>query len=503
MSKYQKLSSALPHSGQEDDCENGFPLNPYFDDNSPVSANPASRSNDFKKYRPSNNGQAILNIDSIGGNMALIGQEIPRSAEEQTWEVPLLDDCHDSASCRSERMEFEIKLECRSGHPGFGANLKSQSAQEAKFKILLAISLCCIFMIIEFLGGYVAGSLAIMTDAAHLASDCISFVIGLVAIWVGGRAPDERMSFGYKRFEVFGALASILGIWVLTTFLVVVAIQRIYSQDFELNVDVMMAISGIGIAINIVMIFVLHGSWFMGGKGHGHSHGHSHCHSHGHSFSDPSSVLTECSETSLMTAEMADKTPSENCIVIQNGTRLSQNGGFQLSHDEKNLNLRAAIIHVIGDLVQSIGVFLAAVLIKFCPSAKYADPMCTLLFSVIVILTTVQLFRESVSILLDAVPPNLCLQSLQSDLESLEGVRSVHHLNVWQHTSEHRVLMVHIVIGMLSYQYSPISNFLKINFFLSDPHRDGDAVVDAATRLVSGSKYKVKHSAIQVERSTT
>lgn len=138
-------------------------------------------------------------------------------------------------------MEFEIKLKCRSGQPGFGANLKTQSAQEAKLKILLAISLCCIFMvrtpydtlwysrfylhalffnydnfhacdkiidkifgcqtqIIEFLGGYVAGSLAIMADAAHLASDCISFVIGLVAIWVGGRAPDERMSFGYKRF---------------------------------------------------------------------------------------------------------------------------------------------------------------------------------------------------------------------------------------------------------------------------------------------------------------
>lgn len=54
--------------------------------------------------------------------------------------------------------------------------------------------------IIEFLGGYIAGSLAIMADAAHLASDCISFVIGLVAIWLGGRPPDSRMSFGYKRF---------------------------------------------------------------------------------------------------------------------------------------------------------------------------------------------------------------------------------------------------------------------------------------------------------------
>ena len=49
------------------------------------------------------------------------------------------------------------------------------------------------------MGGYLAGSLAIVTDAAHLASDCISFVIGLVAIWLGSRPPDRRMSFGYKR----------------------------------------------------------------------------------------------------------------------------------------------------------------------------------------------------------------------------------------------------------------------------------------------------------------
>jgi len=53
-----------------------------------------------------------------------------------------------------------------------------------------------------------AGSLAIMTDAAHLASDCISFVIGLVAIWLGTRPPDSRMSFGYKRFGKYPIMAN-------------------------------------------------------------------------------------------------------------------------------------------------------------------------------------------------------------------------------------------------------------------------------------------------------
>lgn len=57
------------------------------------------------------------------------------------------------------------------------------------------------------------------------------------------------------------------------------------------------------------------------------------------------------------------------------------------------------------------------------PGAKFVDPLCTLLFSIIVIMTTVQLFRESVSVLLDAVPRNVCLSTLQHELSGIEGVK--------------------------------------------------------------------------------
>ncbi|XP_017111018.1 zinc transporter 8 isoform X3 [Drosophila elegans] len=252
MPKYQKLDTNVPPTAFEDDCEEGVAL--YVDDNQTdpgLQQEPANRADRLsnvygKKHSLNNNG--------VKSCVVVTKTKTDRTSEEQSWEVPLLcsDDNAGKEHSEHERMEYGMELECRSRQPGFGANRRTKSAQEAKSKILLAVSLCCIFMIIEFLGGYLAGSLAIMTDAAHLASDCISFVIGLVAIWVGGRPPDERMSFGYKRFEVIGALASILGIWLLTSLLVVVAIQRIYSQDFELNVDMMMVISGIGIAINIV-----------------------------------------------------------------------------------------------------------------------------------------------------------------------------------------------------------------------------------------------------------
>lgn len=51
----------------------------------------------------------------------------------------------------------------------------------------------------EIVGGYIAGSLAIMSDAAHLLSDCISFIVALMAICLSKKSPDNYMTFGYKR----------------------------------------------------------------------------------------------------------------------------------------------------------------------------------------------------------------------------------------------------------------------------------------------------------------
>lgn len=62
-----------------------------------------------------------------------------------------------------------------------------------------SIFLYIYFQIAEIIGGYLAGSLAIITDAAHLLSDCISFIVALIAIYLSKKRPDNRMSFGYKR----------------------------------------------------------------------------------------------------------------------------------------------------------------------------------------------------------------------------------------------------------------------------------------------------------------
>lgn len=68
-------------------------------------------------------------------------------------------------------------------------------------------------MSMEIVGGFMANSLAIATDAAHLLTDFASFMISLFAIYVASRPATKKMSFGWHRAEVIGATASVLLIW--------------------------------------------------------------------------------------------------------------------------------------------------------------------------------------------------------------------------------------------------------------------------------------------------
>ncbi|KAI9583400.1 hypothetical protein GQX74_005148 [Glossina fuscipes] len=482
---------------QYDDCKerNSFNENTlqrsHNDNDIPHVVTNNNNNNNNKNVNDKNLIMSANYIKNCSKHKAIHSAMTPLDTDESTIEVPLMQNHtttatnannRDNASNTRNHIQFtkDYEHKCLCGQGGFGANLRCKSTQAAKTKILRAIVICCIFMVVEFLGGYIAGSLAIMTDAAHLASDCISFIIGLVAIWLGNRPPDDKMSFGYKRMEIIGAIASILGIWILTTTLVLMALQRLCTNDYELDANSMMTISFIGIIINIVMIFILHTSThILPTVGIAEAHGHSHSHNHGHGHSPatvhlhrPKSTNDNHSQLSDVFVDTTSGTTSMELLspeaMVLNGSGLKH----QTDGNDKNLNLRAAMIHVIGDLVQSFGVFFASVLIKNFPKAVFLDPLCTLLFSVIVIMTTVNLFKESVHVLMDSVPQDVPMNDLKMDLSNLVGVTSVHHLNIWNHTSNHKILMAHLVI---------------------DPSVHSNTVLFNATQLVQNSKYNIKH----------
>jgi len=93
-----------------------------------------------------------------------------------------------------------------------------------------------------------------------------------------------------------------------------------------------------------------------------------------------------------------------------------------VSAQSQNLNIRAAVVHAVGDLVQSVGVIMAALLINFNPSYQIADPLCTYIFSVIVLFTTVPVFNDCYGILMEYAPKNADVKTISKDLKSIKGV---------------------------------------------------------------------------------
>ena len=145
----------------------------------------------------------------------------------------------------------------------------------------MVIIVCSLFMIIEFLGGLISNSIAIMSDAAHLLSDLLGFIISLKAVSLSTRRKNENFTFGYYRAEVVGAMLSIFIIWILTITLLYESMHRLFISHNDVDGRIMLITSTIGLLFNMVMIYILH----VGGEGechHGHSHGHPHSHSHSH-----------------------------------------------------------------------------------------------------------------------------------------------------------------------------------------------------------------------------
>lgn len=269
-------------------------------------------------------------------------------------------------------------------------------------KLLLAALLYFLFMTGEIIGGYVSNSLAIMTDAVHMLTDVVGILFSLLALWFSTKPPTKRFTFGLHRLEVISAVLSVMLIYILTAILLYEAVQRTLHQEFDIDGDVMLITAGVGVAVNLIMGFILNQN------GHLHSHGHGH--SHG-------------------------PTPPSG---FQSGASGPQ------SRAHGSLAVRAAFIHALGDLLQSIGVLIAAYIVRFKPDYKLADPICTYIFAVLVIFTTFRIIRDTIVIVLEGVPRHLDTQRIKEDLLKLEEVHSVEELNVWALTADRTAALVHL-----------------------------------------------------------
>ncbi|OAD77933.1 hypothetical protein PHYBLDRAFT_108350 [Phycomyces blakesleeanus NRRL 1555(-)] len=338
----------------------------------------------------------------------------------------------------------------------------SDNARSTKRKLMFATALALVFFGTELVAGYFANSLALMSDAFHLLSDVASFIVALAAIYLAEKPATKRHTYGFHRAEVIAALVSVLTIWVLTAYLVVEAIERV-KRPQEIDAKLMCITASIGVAVNVVLAYVL------GGHHHGHGHSHDdHDHSHGsehdHDHDHDHNNDHEHDHSHSHSHADADTEALVNT---------------QPSRKETNINLRAAALHVLGDLLASVGVLISSIILIFKPSYTIVDPLCTFMFSILVLYTTYHLVKDSLAVLMEGVPGNIEPEAIEKSLSQIPGVVAVHDLHIWTLSPGKSSLTAHITVS-------------------ADSELSYDEVLQRSQHIVC-DMYGVHHSTIQIE----
>ena len=391
----------------------------------------------------------------------------------------------------------------------------SERTRRAQRALKGAIGFCFVFMGVEVYFGIRAHSLAVLTDAMHLFTDVAALCLALAATYIATWAGSKRLSFGWHRAEVIGAMGSVFLVWALAAVIVYEGVMRlvamikcakgtegpsVHCEGVEARV--MFFIGCAGFAVNIIVASIL----MLGGHAHSHgglAGGANACTGHGHSHGSPppASPHPESSPSRpLRTAADAAASESPGTVAesdtsndsSDNGpllrpstarpdgvrqrdipTALTVNDSDEHDHDhdhahgghghshghshgganEGNMNVRGAMIHAIGDCVQSLGVIGSAGIIWGFngPEAdarswfNIADPICSLVFAAVTLYTTRYLTVDVFFVLMEATPDGVSHDELLDTLAAVANVEQIEHLHVWALTPTLKNLTAHVI----------------------------------------------------------
>ncbi|MBN9434360.1 MAG: cation transporter [Bosea sp.] len=227
------------------------------------------------------------------------------------------------------------------------------------------------FTVAEVVGGLLTGSLALISDASHMATDVLGIAAAILAIRIGRRPVDAKRSFGYERFEVLAAAFNAVLLFGVGIYILVEAYRRL-SEPPQIQSTAMLIVAVLGLGVNLFSMRVL-----SRGK-------------------------------------------------------------------EESLNLKGAYLEVWSDLLGSIGVIAAALIIRFT-GWTFVDSLVAVAIGLWVFPRTWALLRDAVNILLEGVPRGIDLEAVRGAILKTAGIDNVHDLHVWALTSGRICLTAHVV----------------------------------------------------------
>ena len=226
------------------------------------------------------------------------------------------------------------------------------------------------YAIVQAVGGYLSGSLALIADAGHMVSDAAALLLALISYRIARRAADAQRTYGFHRVRVLAALANGATLLLLVAWIAWEAVQRI-NAPVEILAGPMLIVAVIGLGVNVA------GAWILWSGNRGDS------------------------------------------------------------------NLRGAFLHVIGDLLGSVGAIAAAIGIMLT-GWTVLDPILSVLVAGLVVRSAWGLVSDSIRVLLQAVPRGVDKIEAERGLASLPGVAEAGHFHAWTLTDETSVATVHV-----------------------------------------------------------
>jgi len=268
----------------------------------------------------------------------------------------------------------------------------------------IAFALTATFMVVEFAGGLLASSLALVADAGHMLTDAAALALAWAATRLASKAADARRSFGYQRLRVLATFVNGCALLAIVAWIAVEAVQRL-MQPAAVNGTAILWIGGVGLIVNLVVFALLR-------RGDGH-----------------------------------------------------------------DMNIAAASLHVIGDLLGSVAAIVAGVVILWTGWSPI-DPILSVLVCLLIVRGAISLIRRSAHILMEGAPDWLDPRELRSTLERhVPAILDVHHVHCWQVGPNETLLTMHVAV---------------------DKDSDRSSVLKQA-QLVLVERFGITHATIQIE----
>jgi zinc transporter 1 len=392
-------------------------------------------------------------------------------------------------------------------------------SRTARIYILLVLDL--IFFFLEIIIGYAVGSLALVADSFHMLNDVVSLVIALYAIKLTANStPDTRYSYGWHRAEILAALVNGVFLLALCFSITLEALQRFFSTPEVSNPKLIVVVGSFGLLSNIIGLFLFHEH----GHSPHHSAKSSKTpsihtvtyesttpvaspvtisqsrppahrterssDSYSSLFGHPAATRASFVQTANHLAQSSSPAPYErgatsverSILVSAPHEQTSLLQGPPVSYTDSaptpaawsadesqghhshggSMNMKALLLHVLGDALGNVGVIATGLIIWLTSwSFKYyCDPVVSLVITAIIFQSALPLVRSTSFILLQAVPWEVSLEDVRTEILTVEGVLSVHELHIWQLSETKIIASVHVTASR-KVDFMPVASNIR------------------------------------------